>query len=518
MKPFRWLVAAALICTVLPRAARSQALPALATLRVGYNTQKNTIKPTGEMKARIDEIDRQIADASRLGRNGELRRLFAMGRTLLAGGVWTDTLDYANSMVVRSERVVVDSAKPYTVRLEQIYSPSIALSAALQAHATLRKRPAAVGAGGAPPQPGELVKDLGTFEGVSRDLRESPFPIDIDLHDVADGTYQIGVEVLEPGRLLGAGTLVVAVRKGLDDLVQQLENDARRAPDALRADILFPVERMRAVNRGLLELARTFDPDREFADALAVAAAAKAGKNPFAGRTGDFKRHYLLASANEIMPYRVHVPKTYTDAKPFPLVVALHGVGGTEDYFFGVYDDKLPSVAEQHGYIVVAPMGYRIDGGYGWGVANPPDDPATRRLQERSEQDVMQVLQLVKQQYRIDENRMYLLGHSMGGIGTWKVAAKYPDIWAAIAPISGNGQPATLERMKQIPEIVVHGDADATVNVQGSRTMVAKMKELGIEHVYIEVPGGSHRSVIGPSLDQIFTFFDAHSKSRRSSQ
>ena len=48
--------------------------------------------------------------------------------------------------------------------------------------------------------------------------------------------------------------------------------------------------------------------------------------------------------------------------------------------------------------------------------------------------------------------------------------------------------------------------------------MVAKMKELGIEHVYIEVPGGSHRSVIGPSLDQIFTFFDAHSKSSRSSQ
>src|SRR6185436_15886763 len=101
---------------------------------------------------------------------------------------------------------------------------------------------------------------------------------------------------------------------------------------------------------------------------------------------------------------------------------------------------------------------------------NPPNDPVTRRVQDLSEQDVMRVLQHVRQQYTIDERRIYLLGHSMGGIGTWKVAAKYPDVWAAIAPISGNGQTATIERFRHIPEIVVHGDNDATVNVSGSRT------------------------------------------------
>ena len=63
----------------------------------------------------------------------------------------------------------------------------------------------------------------------------------------------------------------------------------------------------------------------------------------------------------------------------------------------------------------------------------------------------MQVLQRVRQQYKIDESRIYLMGHSMGGIGTWKIAPKYPDIWAAIAPIAGTGAPETLETDPQHP-------------------------------------------------------------------
>jgi len=124
----------------------------------------------------------------------------------------------------------------------------------------------------------------------------------------------------------------------------------------------------------------------------------------------------------------------------------------------------------------------------------------------------MQVLAHVKQQYKIDENHIYLMGHSMGGIGTWKIAAKYPDVWAAIAPFSGSGQPATIERFKHIPELVVHGDNDPTVNVAGSRAMVAKMKELGVDVKYIEVPGGTHGSVVAPNLGEAVAFFDAHKK------
>src|ERR1700741_1894237 len=105
----------------------------------------------------------------------------------------------------------------------------------------------------------------------------------------------------------------------------------------------------------------------------------------------------------------MYVPNAYNASKPAPLIVALHGLGGTEDSFFTGYDNQVVRLAEQHGYIVAAPLGYRVDGSYGWGLGTPPTDPVTRRVQENSEKDVMQVLQLVRQQYRIDENRIYLM-------------------------------------------------------------------------------------------------------------
>jgi poly(3-hydroxybutyrate) depolymerase len=517
MTRLRTVAIAAVLSIVLPHAALPQALTSLSSLRVGYNTRKATVRPEGQLKAQIDEIDQQLAEASRLGRNGEIRRLLAKGTTLLGGRPWTEEVEFSTSLVIRTDRVVVDSTRPYAVRLEQIYSPAIEFDRALSANVSLRQRPAPAGGAPAAATPPPVVKDLGTFDGVSRDLRESPFSVDLDLNGIADGTYQLSIEVRDSNEAVGTAALIVSLRKGLDDLVARLENEAKSAPAAVRPDILYPVDRMRLVNRGRLEL-RTFDPERDFAEAEAIAAAVKAGKDPFASRTGDFKRHYLLESAGEIMPYRLYVPTSYAQGKTYPLIVALHGLGGTEDSFFTNYDGVYPKLAEERGYIIAAPLGYRVDGSYGWGLGQPPADPNTRRVQERSEEDVIQVLHRVRQQYRIDENRIYLMGHSMGGIGTWKIAPKFPDIWAAIGPIAGNGNPATLERIRHIPQIVVHGDADATVNVQGSRAMVAKAKELGITVNYIEVPGGSHSGVVAPNAAAIFDFFDAHAKAPRPSQ
>ena len=507
---------AASVClslSLVPVTAGAQALTSLASVRVGYTTRKNTVKPQGELKAQIDALDAQIADATRLGKTGELRRLFAKGLALLNGRAWDAAAEYNASLVVRTATVVADSGKPYVARLEQIYAPSLDVSRAATATVTLRQRPTI--AQGQAPQPGAVVKRFGEFTGVARDLRESPFPIELDVHDVPDGAYVLAVDVADGREAIGGATLAIALRKGLDETVARLEAEAAKAPESLRPEILFPVDRMKNVNRGRLEL-RTFDPDRDLAAAEAVAAAVKAGKDPFAGRTGDIRLHYLLADAKEILPYRTYVPSTYTGAKAFPLIVALHGLGGTEDAFFDNYEKKLPPLAESHGYIIASPLGYRVDGSYGWGLGAAPADPNAKRTQDFSEQDVMQVLARVQQLYKIDPNRIYLLGHSMGAIGTWKIAPKYPTIWAAIAPFSGSGAPDTLERIATVPEFIVHGDADPTVNVAGSRAMVAKLKTLGTDFKYIEVPGGLHSDVVAPNLAGAVEFFDAHKKAAKS--
>jgi hypothetical protein len=311
-----------------------------------------------------------------------LRKLFAKGIALLNNRPWTDASEFASSLVLRTDRVVVDSLKPYVVRLEQIFAPSIGLERPLTAKVALYKRPSGPPpAAGTPPPPPELLKELGTFEGVGRDLRESPFSFDLDVRDVADGTYLLIANVVDGANPLGAANLVVALRKGLDETVAKLEGDAKLAPQNLRAEIRYPIDRMKQVNRGRLEL-RTFDPERDFAAAEAVALAAKNGKDPFAGRTGDIRRHYLLEAANEIIPYRTYVPKAYTGSKPFPLIIALHGLGGTEDSFFDNYGAGLPPLAESHGYILATPLGYRVDGSYGWGLGTPPPIPpyAGRRI------------------------------------------------------------------------------------------------------------------------------------------
>ncbi|MBC8085837.1 MAG: dienelactone hydrolase family protein [Phycisphaerae bacterium] len=504
----RHVLSGALLIVSASSVVHAQALTSITSLYVGYSTRKATAKPTGELKVQLDSVDRELGVATQQGRTSEVRRLLARGMTLLAGRAWTDVADFDESLLLRTDRVVVESQKPYAMRLEQLYAPAINLTRSLTAHATLTGRG---GASGAAAQAVSVIKELGTFDGVSRDLRDSPQLLDFDLRGVPDGRYTVVVEVLDSARTLGSASLPILVRSGLDETVAQLESAAAKAPEALRAEILYPVDRMRNVNRGKLEL-RTFDATADFASAEKVVAAVKSGKDPFAGRTGDIKRHYLLKAANEIMPYRTYVPTTYKATVAAPLIIALHGLGGTEDAFFDGYGKKLPQLAEQSGYLIAAPLGYRVDGSYGWGVGSPPADVTTRRREEYSDADVMQVLAQMKQQYNIDVTRIYLLGHSMGAIGTWKLAAKYADVWAAIAPFSGQGAPSTVDRMKGIPNFVVHGDADPTVNVRGSRAMVEAMKALNMDVTYIEVPGGNHSAMVEPNLPGAVEFFNKRRK------
>ena len=506
MLGFRLMARATMLLLLGPALVHAQALTSITSLYVTFGTRRVTAAPTGELKARLDTLDREMLVANRAGQFSQVRRLLAKGNTLLAGRAWTDVADFNSSLLLRSDRVVVESQTPYAVRLEQLYAPAIDLPRSLSAHATLTARPA-----GLPVQPARVVKELGAFDGVSRDLREAPFAMELDLHDVPDGRYVVVVDVSDSARVIGSATLSIAVRKGIDETVRTLETAAARAPESQRAELLFPSDRMRNVNRGRLEL-RTWDFEKDFAIADTLRLAVQAKKDPFAKRTGDMKRHYTLDAAHEVMPYRLYVPSTYVPSAPMPLIVALHGLGSTEDTFFDGYGKKLPLLAEQHGYIVVSPLGYRVDGGYGWGVDAPPTDAAARRSAELSEMDVMQVLATVRTLYNVDPTRIYLMGHSMGAIGTFKLAPKYADLWAAIGAFSGQGTPATVERMKSIPAFIVHGDADPTVNVRGSRAMVEAMKAVHVDVTYIEVPGGNHSNVVEPNLAGMMQFFDVRRK------
>lgn len=506
-----------LVGVLVPAFAFAQALPNINSLSVRYNSMKTAEKATGELKAQLDDVDKAIAEARRAGNMGEVRRQIAKGMTLLNKEAWTPQTDYRASLALRSERTVVDSSVPYAIRLEQIYRPATELTPALTTKVSIRKRvPPARSGEPAPPAP--APRELGTFDGVSRDLRESPFAMELDLSGVEDGAMVLQAEVFDGATPLGAATLGVFVSKGLDAKLKSLETAAVSATAAVRDDILYPGDYIKNVNRGRVELA-DFNVSAELAKAEAIVAGAKGGpqkaqkaqtKDPFQGRTGDFERHYLLQGANEIMPYRVYVPKGYAASKPTALVIALHGLGANEDSFFDSYSQLPPQLAEKHGFLMAAPLGFRRDGFYGSQMMS--SDPIARRRSEYSEKDVLEVLRLMKAAYNVDDSRIYLIGHSMGAIGTWALAAKYPDTWAALVAFSGTGSPNLADGMKAIPQFVVHGDADNTVNVSGSRNMVGALKKLNANVTYVEVPGGSHTDVVVPNLPQAFEFLSAQRK------
>ena len=498
------------LCVVLLASvdASAQALPNVNLARVLYNTRKATVKPDGPLKIEIDAVDAAIAEATRLGHTGEVRRQLAKGVTLLDGRPWTPALDLQTSLVLRAERTIVDPQTPYAVRLEQIYRPASELTPALSVAMRLMRR--AVAAPQTAPVALTLVRDLGVFEGASRDLRESPFALELDLSGTADGPYVLEAELRDGATALATTALQVVAHRGLDARLRALESAAISAPPAVRADLRYPADYIRRVNLGRITLGG-FNLAAELVAAEAVATSVKGGKDPFARRTGDFERHHLLDGANEVMPYRVYVPTTYAPSRAMPLVIALHGLGGTEDSFFESYAKLTPTLAEQHGFLLAAPLGYRVDGFYGSPLMGASDAAAKRRT-EYSERDVLEVLRLMKAHYKVDESRVYLLGHSMGAIGVWALASKYPDLWAAAVPFSGVGSPLLAERMKAIPQFVVHGDADPTVNVTGSRVMVAALQKLGAPVTYVEVPGGNHTDVVVPNLAKAFAFMAGQRK------
>jgi poly(3-hydroxybutyrate) depolymerase len=295
------------------------------------------------------------------------------------------------------------------------------------------------------------------------------------------------------------------------EIERRFENIAGH--ESAKATILAPFDLARSINLGRREPGHV-DFAEEMRQSDELLSALQQGRDPLWQAVGNHKRHYEFTEAGEIMPYRVYVPKIYKPGTHLPLVIALHGLGGTEDTFLGRDGALMATLADQHGFIVAAPLGYRINGGYGNSIAQLTD-AVRKRTSELSEKDVLNVLRLVSQEYGTDPNRTYLVGHSMGGSGTWTLGIKYAEKWAAIAPIAGPavdppGDP--FGKLKGLPIMVCHGDADPTVPVQASRSMVARLKEHGLSPVYLEVPGATHGSVVAIVMPKIFDFFAQQSR------
>jgi predicted peptidase len=204
--------------------------------------------------------------------------------------------------------------------------------------------------------------------------------------------------------------------------------------------------------------------------------------------------------------YRLHVPAGFekADAKEkLPLVVMLHGSGGWGQDNVGQISDGGSSgmrnivseeVQKKHPCFVIAgqlpPKLQWVEIDTKKPTHTMPKEPAeTTRL-------TMEVVAELLKKYPIDTKRIYLTGVSLGGFGTWDMVARYPDMWAAAAPVCGGADEKTAPAVVKsgIPIWVFHGDKDSAVPVERSRNMVAAIKEAGGSVKYSEFAGVGHDS------------------------
>ncbi|MEM9404741.1 MAG: PHB depolymerase family esterase [Acidobacteriota bacterium] len=199
--------------------------------------------------------------------------------------------------------------------------------------------------------------------------------------------------------------------------------------------------------------------------------------------------------------YLVYVPASYARiGQDHPLLVGFHGTAGTPEQILQI--PGLVQLAEEHGFLVVCPA---TSGWYGRGFWSGRPRP----LSVRSDLHVADVLDRTLAEFRVDPERVYVLGVSKGGAGAWHWAFREPGRWAGVAAIS----PATYSprqpwaRIASIPAIVIQGAEDRAVSVSANRRLARTMKELGGTHRYVELPGVGHDLSKVDVAGEVFRFF-----------
>ena len=196
--------------------------------------------------------------------------------------------------------------------------------------------------------------------------------------------------------------------------------------------------------------------------------------------------------------YLLALPESYADSDAkWPLVVFLHGAGERGDNLDLVKlhgPPKMVAQGRKFPFILVSPQ-CPADG---WWPYQP----------------VPELIDFIEKNYRVDPDRIYLTGLSMGGYGTWSFAARQPQRYAAIVPICGGGVPYLMRGLGHLPIWVFHGDQDTAVPLEESERLVRVLKSIGNEKVRFTVfPKTGHNSwTQAYAMDELFEWMLARKR------
>ena len=201
----------------------------------------------------------------------------------------------------------------------------------------------------------------------------------------------------------------------------------------------------------------------------------------FIGRT--------FRNGRQTMPYRLFVPSNYDKNRSYPLVIWLHGGGSAGDDNLGQIslDNKLGTHfwtrkenQARNPAFVLAPQSLGT-----WDSNAEPEMSEELNL-------VLEILAVVRKDYNIDSNRLYVAGQSNGGIGVFGLITKKPGLFAGAISLCGAGNANIASRAAKTALWAFHGEKDDVIPVEHTRKMIAAIKKAGGNPKYTEYKGVGH--------------------------
>jgi predicted esterase len=201
-------------------------------------------------------------------------------------------------------------------------------------------------------------------------------------------------------------------------------------------------------------------------------------------RPGSF-RMTLVAPEGRLIPARVFVPETIAEGTPTPLVVALHGMGGSENLFFDGYGrGAVVEHCRKRGWLLISPRRGPIGSG-----------------------PIEEVVEAMASLYPVDRSQVFLVGHSSGAAQAIEAVARHPDRYAGVSALGGGGRIAEEPDLTRVPMFIGVGELDFMR--ESSRKLRDELSRIGSDRVeYREYPDIEHLVIVQVALPDTFDFFD----------
>jgi predicted esterase len=308
-----------------------------------------------------------------------------------------------------------------------------------------------------------------------------------------EGDHVLQARIEVPGKVLQVEEQIISVVDRPKERVEALKNGlVALGGKAMMTDgqtVDYLARLVDSLEKGALH-ETNYPAARLLVEAEAALAALQAGKNYYGhGKTGQYR--LKLATAEGKFISRLAAPEPAKQGKPLPLVVALHGLGGSENLFFEGYGNGLiGKMCQERGWLLVSP---RTNG---YLVFTMP---------------VAAIVDEVVRLYPVDRSRIFVVGHSMGAAQAINAAEQTPKVFAAIAPLGGSGKVQDAAKLKSVPFFIGVGSSDFAL--EGARKLAKQLEAGGVSSVTLkEYPDVEHIMTVREALPDCFALFDKVAK------